>query len=292
MNTATKLTEKRKKYSKAVAVPTVPKYKAPAGSCDSHGHIFPSQDEYPTEDTSMALAPVELYLSTHEQIGIDRGVLVQGGVYKHDNRNILEALRKYPAELRGVALVSESVSDRELEQMCELGVRALRFTAGGASRVANLKALAPRMRALGLHAELFLGPKILREIGPDLLSLGVPLVLDHMGGPFDSSAGVDEPGFQYMLSLMRNGAVWMKLTPQRNSREFPTYEDSRPYFELLVDAAPDRMVWGTDWPFPNMGDNTPDPGVLLDLFYEWIGKDDALARKILVDNAARLYGFA
>jgi predicted TIM-barrel fold metal-dependent hydrolase len=285
------MSEKEKRYSKAPSTPTVPAYKAPPGSCDCHGHIFPLQEDYPTVDKSMALTPVDLYLSTHKLIGIDRGVLVQGGVYKHDNRAMLDALKKHPAELRGVALVGPSVSDDELESMYKDGVRALRFTAGGASRVTSLPAMAPRMRELGLHAELFLGPKILGEIGPELLTLGVPLVLDHMGGPFDAAAGVDEPGFQYMLKLLRADNVWLKLTPQRNSREFPTYQDTRPYFDLLLKTRSERMVWGTDWPFPNMGDNTPDPGALLDLFHEWIGNDAALSQKILVDNAAQLYGF-
>lgn len=285
------MAEKEERYSKPVSTPKVPKHKAPPGSCDAHGHIFPSQEDYPTENKSMALSPVELYLSTHKLLGIDRGVLVQGGVYKHDNRAMLDALKKHPTELRGVALVGEKVSDNELESMRKNGVRALRFTGGGASRVSFLPALAPRMRELGMHAELFLGPKMLSEVGPQLLTLGVPLVLDHMGGPFDAAAGADEPGFQYMLKLLREEDVWLKLTPQRNSQQFPTYEDARPYFDLLLKARPERMVWGTDWPFPNMGDNTPDPGVLLDLFYEWIDNDTALAQKILVDNAAQLYGF-
>lgn len=285
------MSEKEKRYSKAPCTPKVPDHKPPPGSCDCHGHIFPSQEDYPTVDKSMALTPVELYLSTHKLIGIDRGVLVQGGVYKHDNRAMLDALKAHPAELRGVALVGASVPDDELASMCKLGVRALRFTAGGASRVTDLQALAPRMRELGLHAELFLGPKILSEIAPDLLKLNVPLVLDHMGGPFDAAAGVDAPGFQCMLKLLREENVWLKLTPQRNSRQFPTYQDARPYFDLLLKARPERLVWGTDWPFPNMGDNTPDPGVLLDLFHEWTGKDAALSQQILVDNAAELYGF-
>jgi predicted TIM-barrel fold metal-dependent hydrolase len=285
------MSEKAKRFSKEPGTPKVPQHKAPPGSCDCHGHIFPSQDDYPTVDKSMALTPVDLYLATHKIIGIDRGVLVQGGVYKHDNRAMLDALKKHPVELRGVALVGASVSDDELESMCQIGVRALRFTAGGASRVEDLVELAPRMRELGLHAELFLGPKILSEMGPTLLALDVPLVLDHMGGPFDASNGVDDSAFQYMLKLLRDENVWLKLTPQRNSKEFPHYQDARPYFDLLVKARPDRLVWGSDWPFPNMGDNTPDPGVLLDLFYEWTANDAALVTRILVDNAVQLYGF-
>jgi 2-pyrone-4,6-dicarboxylate lactonase len=285
------MSEREKRFSKAPEIPKVPRNTAPPGSCDCHGHIFPSQEDYPTVDKSMALTPVDLYLLTHKMIGIDRGVLVQGGVYKHDNRAMLDALKKHPIELRGVALVGASVSDGELESMSNQGVRALRFTAGGASRIADLIALAPRMRELHLHAELFLGPKILMEVGPELLALGVPLVLDHLGGPFDASAGIDEPGFQYMLQILREEDVWLKLTPQRNSREYPLYQDARHYFDQLLKARPDRMVWGTDWPFPNMGDATPDAGVLLDLFYKWTGNDSALIQRILVDNAKQLYGF-
>jgi 2-pyrone-4,6-dicarboxylate lactonase len=285
------MAEKAHRFSKAPGTPQRPQHKAPLGSCDCHGHIFPAQADYPTVDQSMALTPVELYLSTHKLIGIDRGVLVSGGVYKHDNRAMLDALQRHKSELRGVALVGAAVSDDELSSMHQHGVRALRFTAGGASRLADFHALAPRMRELGLHAELFLGPTIFSEVAPSLLALGVPLVLDHMGGPFDATAGVQEPGFQTMLKLLREEDVWLKLTPQRNSKQFPTYADARPHFDLLLKARPERLVWGTDWPFPNMGEHTPDPGVLLDLFYEWTGQDAALTSKILVDNAALLYGF-
>jgi 2-pyrone-4,6-dicarboxylate lactonase len=263
----------------------------PAMACDCHGHIFPDPEIYPTVNETMPLAPVEMFLDVHAQLGFERGVLVQGGAYKFDNSAMLDALDQHPDSLRGVALLPADTPEDALADYARRNVRALRFTSGGASRIDSFAAIAPAMKSLGLHAEMFIGLESFVERAPHLLSAGVPLVLDHLAGPFDPTGGVGAPAFDKLLGLLAGGDIWVKLTPQRNSRQFPGYADVRPFQDALIAARPDRMVWGSDWPFPNMSEATPDLGDLLTLFGDWIA-DAVLRQQILVDNPARLYGFS
>jgi 2-pyrone-4,6-dicarboxylate lactonase len=260
-------------------------------ACDCHGHIFPDPSIYPTANETMPLAPVEMFLDVHAQLGFQRGVLVQGGAYKFDNRAMLDALDLHPESLRGVALLPADTSEDTLAAYARRNVRALRFTSGGASRIDSFSGIAPSMQALGLHAEMFIGLENFVERAPQLLAADVPLVLDHLAGPFDPTAGIGAPAFDRLLGLLAEGDIWIKLTPQRNSRQFPGYGDVRPFQDALIAARPDRMVWGSDWPFPNMSEATPDLGDLLTLFGDWV-TDATLRQQILVDNPARLYGFS
>lgn len=279
------------RFSKQPGMPASPPRVLPPGSCDCHGHIFPPADQYPTVNETMPLAPVDLYLDIHRHLGFERGVLVQGGAYKHDNRAMLDALAKHPRSLRGVALVAGSATASDLGALREQGVRALRFTRGGASRLADLAALAPKLKSARLHVELYVGLEEFARQADSLLEIGVPIVLDHLAGPFDPALGVDHGDFQKLLALLRNGRVWVKLSPQRNSRRFPSYEDVRGHYDLIVKARPDRLVWGSDWPFPHMSEETPAIETLLDIFASWVA-DRETQRRILADNAAALYDFA
>lgn len=260
----------------------------PPGSCDAHGHIFPSRDLYPTGNETMALTPVEFYLDVHAQLGFTRGVLVQGGAYKFDNRAMLDALGQHPDTLRGVALVAADTPEADLAALMRRQVRALRFTKGGASKIDDFGIIAPKMRSLGLHAEMFIGLENFLNRVPDLLAHKVPLVLDHLAGPFDAATAM--PDFQRLLALIAQHDIWVKLTPARNSGQFPGYADTRPFHDALIAALPDRVVWGSDWPFPNMSDQTPDLGHLVTLFGDWVSDAD-LRQRILVDNPAHLYAF-
>lgn len=262
----------------------------PKGACDAHGHIFPSRDLYPASTEAMPLAPVGFYLDVHAQLGFDRGVLVQGGAYKFDNRAMLDALALHPDSLRGVALLPADSSETDIAALIARNVRALRFTKGGASRIDSFGSVAPKLRALGLHAELFVGLDNFVARAPDLLSHGVPLVLDHLAGPFDAAAGMQAPAFRQLLCLIAEHDIWVKLTPARNSARFPNYADTRPFHDALIAARPDRLVWGSDWPFPNMSDKTPDLGHLVSLFGDWV-TDAGLRQRILVDNPKKLYAF-
>lgn len=284
------MTTKDERFSKQPPTTASSTLTLPTLACDCHGHIFPSPDLYPTQKETMALAPIEFFLDIHHQLGFGRGVLVQGGAYKFDNRAMLAALDEYPDELRGVALVPVDIADKDLEDLAARNVRALRFTTGGASKFVNFPDIAPRMRAHGFHAEMYVALQTFVDNAKTLLATDVPIALDHLAGPFDPEQGVDSQLFQSFLAILRSENIWVKLSPQRNSRQYPAYGDVRPFQEAIIAARPDRVVWGSDWPFPNMSDETPDIGDLLSLFGEWV-TDEGLRKTILVDNAAALYRF-
>ena len=233
------------------------------------------------------------------RLGAARGVLTQPAPYGTDPAALLDALRRGAGSVRGVAVTEPGVSDAALTEMQSVGVRGLRFVemraAGGARYPGSvgaeaLRALAPRLRKLGWHAQLWAGAADHAALLPDLLALGLPVVLDHMGSP-DTGRGVADPAFQALLGHLRDGQIWVELTLCRVSRARPGCADARPLHDALVAANPGRLVWGSDWPYVRMGDPTPDAGRLLDLFRDWAG-DAGLVRRVLVDNPAALYGFA
>jgi len=284
-------------------LPSVPAFKAPAGSADCHVHVMGPFDRFPLPDRPgylPPLAPAENFIAGLDRRGLARGVIVQSSSHGKDIRVLLDALQRYPQRLRGVGLADETVTDKELEAMRAAGVKGLRFTGhphvgknkgghSGSVPLDTLYVMAPRLKAFGLHAQLWMHCDELAEHVPKLLVLGVPLVLDHMGR-FDTASGLDHPGFRNLVSLLRNEDIWTKLIPARNSVQFPGFADVRPFHEALVEANPDRLVWGSDWPHTNSGDQIPDGGKLLDLFAGWTTSPD-LQRKILSSNAAKLYGF-
>ncbi|MBC7804459.1 MAG: amidohydrolase family protein [Candidatus Parcubacteria bacterium] len=147
--------------------------------------------------------------------------------------------------------------------------------------------LAPRLKELGWHAQLWMTCDAVVAAAPLLLAAGIPIVLDHMAR-FDVARGVQDAAFQELLALLSEGRIWIKMTPARNSKRFPDYEDVRPFHDAIVRANPDHLIWGSDWPYLRMGEATPDAGHLLDLLDQWCG-DEELRRKILSDNPAVLY---
>jgi predicted TIM-barrel fold metal-dependent hydrolase len=190
-------------------------------------------------------------------------------------------------------------TDSDLETLHAGGVRGLRFTevAGPsasqtfAGRVGfdELAQLAPRLRAIGWHAVVWANAAAIASAKELLLDTDVPIVIDHLGY-FDVTKGVEDPAFQSVVELVRSGVAWIKLTAFRNSKAGAPYTDVRPFHDALVKANPDRLLWGSDWPFLGMGPTPPAVGSLLDLLSEWLGSQ-TLVNKVLVDNPARLYGF-
>jgi 2-pyrone-4,6-dicarboxylate lactonase len=279
------------RFSKPIAPPRASRYAVPAGAIDCHGHIFEDQTVFPIADPSMPLAGIEDFFAVHDAMGMHRGVLVQGGAYKLDNSAMIAALRRFPDRLRGVALVGQDTSISRLAELHGEGVRALRFTRDGPTPMSFLQKLAPGMREIGLHVELYAGLTEFLDVFHVLDDLGLRIVLDHLGGPYHvADHGVTSAAFRKLIELVGSKDIWIKLTPQRVSGMFPHYEDARGHFDAIISAIPNRVVWGSDWPFPNMSEATPHPTDLLDLFIEWTPKD--VLRRILVDNAERLYGFA
>ena len=275
--------------------PQPPRTKAPAGACDCHAHVIEPPEVLPyVANRAYTPPPASLaaYKSMHEVLGIERAVIVQPSVYGTDNSVTLKAIQEYGSECRGIAVVDETVMDRELEWMHESGMRGIRFNmiySGGAD-LNLLERLADRIKALGWHVQLLINGAGLLEVETRLRKLPVPTVIDHMGH-IDVSYGLEQRGFQALLWLVRDGISWVKLSGNyRLSRMRPRFEDVVPFARSLIEAAPDRMIWGTDWPHPAMTDFMPNDGDLLDALSAYAPEPD-LRRAILTDNPARLYGF-
>jgi predicted TIM-barrel fold metal-dependent hydrolase len=288
--------------SHAPPIVSKPQRPLPAGACDSHAHVFGPFDRFPLiaeRRYQPPLGPYEDYVAMLDRAGFAYGAPVHASANGYDNSGTLDALARAGGRLRGVAVVHPDAGREELEAMHALGMRGLRFSdtgpaparqrAPGVLALADLPALAPRLRALGWHADLFALCRHIVAIGPQLLELGIPIVVDHMGR-FDAALGVGDTVFQSFLRLVRDGEVWVKLTPLRNSTNYPDYSELRPFHDALLEAAPDRLLWGSDWPFIGMDDAPPDVGVLIDRFDAWT-QDEPLRTRIFVDNPSRLYGF-
>jgi predicted TIM-barrel fold metal-dependent hydrolase len=282
--------------------PSRPKVPLPPGACDTHAHVFGPAERFPyAADRSYTPpdAPLKSYLAMLDTLGFARGVLVQGSAHGSDNSAMLDALTRRPDRLRGVAVADEHVPAAELRHWHTLGVRGLRFNhffrdgqlhyrGGVPLRAAH--ALAPLMRELGWHLQLWIDVKDLPDTIPELKSLALPVVIDHMGRS-DASAGTATAGFQSLLRLVGAGDCWVKLSgAHRISRRAPDYPDARMFHQVLVDENPDQLVWGGDWPHPRMDGDMPDVGHLLDLMFEWT-PDAEIRRRILVTNPRQLYGF-
>jgi predicted TIM-barrel fold metal-dependent hydrolase len=282
--------------------PSPPKVPLPAGACDTHAHVFGPAARFPyAADRSYTPpdAPLEKYLAMLDTLGFARGVLVQGSAHGSDNSAMLDALSRQGGRLRGVAVADASMPPPELRRWHALGVRGLRFNhffrggqlhyRGGVPLDAA-RLLAPVMHELGWHLQLWIDIKDLPDTMPILQTIGLPVVIDHMGRS-DASAGIGTPGFASLLRFLGTGGCWVKLSgAHRISRTPPDYPDARPFHTALVAENPDGLVWGGDWPHPRMEEEMPDVGHLLDLFMEWT-PDTANRQRILVDNPQRLYDF-
>jgi predicted TIM-barrel fold metal-dependent hydrolase len=282
--------------------PSRPAIAPPPKACDTHAHVFGPASQFPYADDRSYTppdAPLAKYLGMLDTLGFARGVLVQGSAHGRDNAAMLDALGRHPERLRGVAVADADTPTAELRRWAALGVRGLRFNhffRGGALHyrggvpLSAARALAPVMAELGWHLQLWIDVKDLPDTIPVLTSLGLPVVIDHMGRT-DARAGTSSPGFQSLLRLVGDGGCWVKLSgAHRLSMQAPDYADVRPFHEALLRANPDRLMWGTDWPHPRIEGDMPDAGRLLDLFQQWT-PDQATRRRILAANPARLYGF-
>jgi predicted TIM-barrel fold metal-dependent hydrolase len=214
---------------------------------------------------------------------------------------MVDALKFAPDRLRGIAVVPPDISDNALADLHAAGVRGVRFTSvagpsaairyDGRLDLADMDLLAPRLRELGWHAQIWANCRVFEEAGDRLRSYRLPIVVDHMGF-FEAAKGVEDPAFQALLGLVRDGTGWVKLTPFRNSAIGAPYPDVRPFQDALVKAGADQLIWGSDWPFLGMsGDQRPTPQGLLGLLADWLNDIDLLER-ILSRNPARLYGFS
>jgi 2-pyrone-4,6-dicarboxylate lactonase len=283
--------------------PKPPDLPTPPLACDCHAHIFGPAERFAyTEGRGYTPpdAPCEAYLAMLDALGVARGVCVQGNAHGFDNRAILDAASRYPDRLRAVGISDASIPREALRDWHASGMRGLRFhlyyadQVPGYKRGVGLDALAyfaPTMRELGWHAQFWIDWRALPELAPALRRIAdtMPVVIDHMLS-IDAAARADHPSFVQLLDLVRDSDCWVKLSgAYRVSGAFPDYPDARPFHDALLQACPERLVWGTDWPHPQIdATKMPNDGHLLDLFNAWT-LDATLRRRILVDNPARLY---
>lgn len=272
-----------------------PRFAMPPGACDCHAHVIGPPERYPYVPERSYTPPdagLAAYKRLHEVLGIERAVIVQPSVHGTDNQVTLDAIAGYGPECRGVAVVDETVSDGELMALHEGGVRGLRLNIlfGGGVGLQALEPLAERVAHMGWHIQLLLDASDMDELAPRIRKLPAPVVVDHMGH-MAVAKGMDHPGFQALLGLVRDGLCWIKLSGNyRISTEAPEFADAIPFARALIEAAPGHMVWGTDWPHPALFDFMPNDGDLLDALATYAPEDE-LRNAILVDNPARLYGF-
>ncbi|MCJ2087774.1 amidohydrolase family protein [Methylobacterium sp. E-005] len=278
----------------------------PDGACDSHTHVFGPYARYPLAEDRSYTPPENdgaALLRQLDAIGLARCVIVTASAYGADNRAMLDALALAPDRLRGVAVLSEEVTEPELDALTAAGVRGVRvnlFRRDGHQVYRNgmglevLSALAPRLKARGWHLQAWLHAPDLPELWPALAACGMPVVIDHMGR-MSTARGIDDPGFARLCRLVADGVAWTKISgADRLTVAGPPYDDVDPFAAALIAANPERLVWGSDWPHINYFGGATDHGVpsdgdLLRALRRWT--DDRDLRRILVNNPAALYGF-
>jgi predicted TIM-barrel fold metal-dependent hydrolase len=271
-----------------------PKQKAPALTCDCHFHIFGPYDKFPLSDGRTYNPPPALvpeYLTMADTVGIERMVVVQASVSGTDNAVTLDAVRQFGQHrARAVAVIDDRFTDAMLKQLHDGGVRGVRFnlSSGNGTPVEQLEAIAHRLAPLGWHIQVYTEGETLAAMAPTLAKLPVEIVIDHCGG-VKAGLGLEHPQFHALLGLLDSGRAWIKVCSYRISSTGQPWSDPAGNVKAFVARYPERCVWGSDWPHPQM-DPSPEAGLLLDQFFEWV-PDAATRQRVLVDNAAKLYGF-
>lgn len=270
------------------------RYTVPKGAVDTHAHVIGLPPDYPFVDARSYTppeAPAAAYLSMLDKTGMTHGVLIQVSVHGTDNRLMVQTLRDNRERLRGIAVIPLGMPERELAELKDSGVVGLRLNVlyGGGVGLDDLERYGALCREMGWHMQFLVDARELPPIASRLAALPVPIVFDHMGH-FPADSGVDCEGFRTLVSLVRDGG-WVKLSGAfRNSVKEAPYRDTIPYAQTLAAAAPDRCVWGSDWPHVANWNYMPNIGELLDVLADWI-PDEAARHRVLVSNPGKLYGF-
>lgn len=280
-----------------LAQPRQPQLKLPAGSCDAHCHIFGPFDRYPLPDDrsfNPALAPETALRHLHDRFGFSRSVIVQSQGHGYDHRPLLDALHTGAGRYKGVALVRPTDSDELIAQYDAAGVCGARFHflahLGGRPDLKSIETVAARVKPFGWHLAIHVAGRDIVDFAPFIRTLGLPVVIDHMARP-DVSEGPQGPALRALRELLDTGNVWVKLSGvDRLSRTGAPFADALPIMRSLADHAPERVLWGSDWPHVNLNGPMPDDGDLTDLI-ERVVPDEARRTLLLVDNPARFFGF-
>ncbi|MCX7685768.1 MAG: amidohydrolase family protein [Acetobacteraceae bacterium] len=272
-----------------------PRWRPPPGACDAHCHVFGPADRFPYAPERAYTppdAPFEGLQKLHRILGIERAVIVHASCHGTDMAVTLDAIARSGGAYRGVAVVRGDITDGELESLHAGGIRGVRFNfvrhLGGTPDLEVFDRVVARIERLGWHVVLHLDAADILEHAPRIAALRIPFVIDHMGR-VRAKDGLDQPPFRRLLELMRNPLAWVKICgAERVSSAGAPFRDAVPFAQALLAAAPDRVLWGTDWPHPNISGDMPNDGDLVDLLAE-ITDDETLRRKVLVDNPTRLY---
>lgn len=275
--------------------PSPPRLKLPKGACDAHCHVFGPAARFPfaPERTYTPVdAPWETLAALHAKLGIERTVLVQASCHGRDNAAMLDAIAQSEGACRGVAMVGREITDADLDRLHAGGVRGIRFNfvshLGKDADLDAVRELADRIGQLGWHAVVHFDADRLETLAPVLKELPVTMVIDHMGR-IDASKGLDQPAYRMLLALLEDERFWVKVCgAERVTRAGPPYDDAVPFAADLVCRFPDRTLWGTDWPHPNIRKDMPDDGALVDLLARIAPDFDSL-EKLVVTNPTRLY---
>lgn len=273
------------------------KLKAPVGACDSHHHIYDAVRFPPAQPggTIIPNARVEEYRMLQRRIGTSRNIVVTPSAYGTDNRVTLDAIARLGADARGVAVIHPGVSDAELKILAEGGIRGIRFALtdprNAATSIDMIEPLSKRVDALGWHVQINMTADQIVAAKELWSRLPSAIVFDHMGH-VPQPEGLGHPVFGVIRRLVDKGRTWVKLSvTYDNTKDGPPgYADITKVAQAYVKAAPERMVWGSNWPHPNET-NKPDDAALFDLMSQW-APDKATRNRVLVQNPTALYGFA
>ena len=279
-----------------------PDFKSQPLGCDCHFHVFGPAERYPYgADLRYAPphAPLDDYLALARKLGIERFVFVQPSAYGRDNRCMLDAMREIGASCRGIVDIDENVPDAELDRLHALGVRGVRINvspvkppeAGFAAKMLpRIERFRARFAEIGWQLDFLTPGWLTRDLMPTLRQLNIGFTLGHFG-MFLAKDGVQQPGFQQLLDLLRNGPgrCWVKITGVYRMSAMKGFADVAPMARALIEAAPDRIIWGSDYPHLSFADKVSSVE-LWNLLGKW-APDAATRRRILVDNPQRLFGF-
>lgn len=280
-----------------VAEARIPAFRLPPLTCDAHCHIFGPHALYPYAQGRSYTphdAPLEAFRALHARLGVERAVIVNATCHGRDNRVVTDAIAQSGGRYLGIANVDETFTDKELETLAGQGIRGCRFTfvrrLGNVPDLGAFHRIVERIRPLGWHVVLYFEAQDVPDFIALMRALPIPYVIDHMGGVRAGST-YDAASFSALVDLLKTDEkCWMKVTgPERISAAGPPFHDVVSFAQTLMAAAPDRVLWGTDWPHPNVR-LMPDDGDLVDIVPHYTA-DTAMQHALLVDNPARLYRF-
>lgn len=277
------------------ATPSRLRFRLPPKSTDAHIHIFGNAERYPVAPSRLFEPPPVTaadYLNMSEKLGIERAVIVHSAAYGSDHRVSSDLMATAPDRFRGIAVLNEQASERELEDLARCGFRGFRvnLVSGRGVQLDAARKMADRVRALGWHVQILMDIDLMPDLDRVLAAFPTDVVIDHMGRP-DPVRGPSAPGFQALLNFLRSGQGWTKISaPYRTSKIPPDYADMQPFAQALAKEAPCRIVWGSDWPHVMVNGPMPNDGDLCNQIADWI-PNEKLRQKIFVDNPRVLYGF-